>query len=94
LAKVFAEAKIPCSVTGTGSLFLSHFGGTDIKDATGVAMSDRKMLAMYHLALMADHGIFFLPTKMGAISHSHRESDVRLLLAATEEIVNSGLLTH
>ncbi len=94
LAKVFAEAKIPCSVTGTGSLFLTHFGGTDIRDATGVAMSDREMLATYHLALMADHDIFFLPTKMGAISHSHRESDVRLLLAATEEIVNSGLLTH
>ncbi len=94
LAKIFAEENVPCSVTGTGSLFLTHFGINEIKDATGVATSDQGMLVRYHLALMADHGIFFLPTKMGAISHSHRDSDVRLLLSATEEIVQSGLLTR
>jgi hypothetical protein len=36
---------------------------------------------------MADHGIFFLPTKMGAISYAHEEGDVRKLLEATERIV-------
>jgi glutamate-1-semialdehyde 2,1-aminomutase len=92
LAKIFADAKIPCQVTGLGSIFLTHFGKETVQDASDVATSDRGLLARYHLALMADHGIFFLPTKMGAFSYAHDESDVRRLLAATEKIVQSGLL--
>jgi len=91
LTKIFADAKIPCQVTGTNSLFLTHFAGSRIADATDVATSDRALLAKYHLALMAEHDIFFLPTKMGAMSYAHDESDVKRLLAATESLVESGL---
>jgi glutamate-1-semialdehyde 2,1-aminomutase len=62
-----------------------------VQDAADVATSDRALLAKYHLALMANHGIFFLPGKMGAFSYAHDEGDVKRLLAATEEIVQSGL---
>ncbi|HEY8139848.1 MAG TPA: aspartate aminotransferase family protein [Nitrososphaera sp.] len=92
LEKTFAEGNIQCKVTGAGSLFLTHFGHEQVKDATDVATSDRNMLTKYHLALMADHDIFFLPTKMGAFSYVHEESDVKKLLAATQEIVSSGIL--
>jgi glutamate-1-semialdehyde 2,1-aminomutase len=92
LDKIFADAKVPCTVTGTNSVFLTHFGKEAlVENATDVATSDKGMLAKYHLALMAQHGIFFLPTKMGAISYAHGEQDVKNLLSATEKIVQSGL---
>ncbi|HUG97060.1 MAG TPA: aspartate aminotransferase family protein [Nitrososphaera sp.] len=91
LSRIFADARIPCQVTGLGSIFLTHFGKETVQDASDVATSDRGLLARYHLALMADHGIFFLPTKMGALSYAHDEGDVKRLLAATEKIVQSGL---
>lgn len=87
LAKLFAESPVPCQVTGAGSLFLMHFGKTDIHNATDVATSDRELLRKYHLALIADYGIFFLPTKMGALSYVHEERDVKKLLEATEKIM-------
>jgi glutamate-1-semialdehyde 2,1-aminomutase len=87
LDKVFAEAGIKCHTTGTGSLFLTHFGKTDVHDATAVATSDRDLLRKYHLALMANYGIFFLPAKMGALSYSHEKSDVKKLLEATKKII-------
>ncbi|HEX2014491.1 MAG TPA: aspartate aminotransferase family protein [Nitrososphaera sp.] len=93
LTKIFTEEDIPCQVTGTGSLFLTHFRDAQVKDANDVAKSDRNLLTGYHLALMADHGIFFLPTKMGAFSFSHQDGDVRRLLTATEKIAQSGLLS-
>lgn len=92
LGKIFAEVKIPCHVTGLGSIFLTHFGKEMVRDASDVATSDKGLLAKYHLALMANHGIFFLPTKMGAFSYAHDEGDVRRLLEATEKIMQSGIL--
>ncbi len=91
LTKIFAEAEIPCQVTGTGSIFLTHFRKDVVMNASDVATSDKALLAKYHFALVADYGIFFLPTKMGALSYAHDEGDVKKLLAATEEIVQSGL---
>jgi glutamate-1-semialdehyde 2,1-aminomutase len=55
-------------------------------------MSDKKLLAAYHLELIANYGIFFLPMKMGAISYAHEEGDIKRLLAATEKVVHSGIL--
>jgi glutamate-1-semialdehyde 2,1-aminomutase len=94
LNKIFAEAKIPCKVTGLNSIFMTHFGKEMVQDASDVATSNKEMLARYHLALMADHGIFFLPGKMGALSYAHDDGDVRHLLAATEKIVQSGLFNQ
>jgi glutamate-1-semialdehyde 2,1-aminomutase len=87
LAKLFAETGIPCQVTGVGSIFLTHFGKTVVLDASDAAKSDRALLKRYHLALMANYGIFFLPTKMAALSFAHEESDIEKLLEATEKII-------
>ena len=87
LAKLFGESKIQCQVTGAGSMFLTHFSKGAIMDATDVAKSNRELLKRYHLALMANHGIFFLPAKMAALSFAHEESDVEKLLDATEKII-------
>jgi glutamate-1-semialdehyde aminotransferase len=86
LDKIFSEAGIKCHATGAGSLFLTHFGKTNVQNATDVATSNRELLRKYHLALIANYGIFFLPTKMGALSYGHEESDVEELLEATEKI--------
>jgi glutamate-1-semialdehyde 2,1-aminomutase len=92
LERIFSQEKIPCTITGTGSIFMPHFGANDVQDANDVATSDKEALSKYHLALMADHGVFFLPGKMGAISYAHEETDVKRLLSATEKICQSGIL--
>ena len=87
LAKLFGESEIQCQVTGAGSMFLTHFSKDAIMGATDVAKSNRELLKRYHLALMANHGIFFLPAKMAALSFAHEKSDVEKLLDATEKII-------
>jgi len=92
LNKIFEEARIRCQVTGLNSIFLAHFGKEVVQNASDVATSNKDLLTKYHLALMADYGIFFLPGKMGALSYAHDEGDIKHLLVATEKIVGSGLL--
>jgi glutamate-1-semialdehyde 2,1-aminomutase len=92
LTKIFREANINATVTGLNSIFLTHFGIDKVKDANDVAISNKKLLTKYHFKLMTDHGIFFLPTKMGAFSFAHDEKDVNRLLVATEKIAYSGIL--
>jgi glutamate-1-semialdehyde 2,1-aminomutase len=95
LSKIFADYAIPCKVTGINSIFLTHFVGEEgksVENATDVATSDRLKLVKFHMALMAASRIFFLPTKMGAISYSHDDADIKKLLSATESIASSGLL--
>jgi glutamate-1-semialdehyde 2,1-aminomutase len=52
------------------------------------------LLRKYHLALIAKHNIFFLPKKMGAISSIHTMKDAELLIDATQQIVQSRLLSQ
>jgi len=95
LAKIFADAKLNVQITGMGSLFLVHFLNSRvyrIVSPSDVALSDREMLVKYHFELLAKHGIFFLPTKMGAFSYAHTQSDVKRLLEATTSIIESGTL--
>jgi glutamate-1-semialdehyde 2,1-aminomutase len=89
LTDLFADSGIPCQVTGVGSIFSTHFGTTAILNASDVAKSNRDLLRKYHLALMANYGIFFLPTKMAALSFAHEERDIQKLLDATENIITS-----
>src|SRR5919197_1864129 len=96
LTKIFSEAKIDAEITGISSLYLTHFLGNSVKkitNASDVAMSNRQLLKKYHIAMMANHGIFFLPLKMGAFSDAHDENDVRKLLSATRSILSSGILS-
>jgi glutamate-1-semialdehyde 2,1-aminomutase len=95
LGKIFSDSKINAEVTGTGSLFQIHFLNervTRINSAVDVALSNRELLKKYNLALMADHGIFFLPLKMGAFSEAHDQYDVKRLLSATTSLLDLGFL--
>ena len=92
LVKIFVDENVSCDVTGTGSIFMPHFGKKSVSDANDVATSNKSALNKYHLALMAENGIFFLPGKMGAVSFAHDEGDVKRLLAATEQICQSGII--
>ena len=95
LGKIFSDAKINVEVTGTGSLFQIHFLNERVKSinsAVDVALSNRELLKKYNLALMANHGIFFLPLKMGAFSEAHDHYDVKRLLSATTSLLNLGFL--
>jgi glutamate-1-semialdehyde 2,1-aminomutase len=95
LSKIFSDSKINVKVTGTGSLFQVHFLNelvTSITNAIDVALSNRELSKKYSLALMANHGIFFLPLKMGALSEAHNQYDVKKLLSATKSLLDSGFL--
>ena len=95
LSRIFLEAKIDAEVTGTGSLFLTHFLNDVVKkisNASDVERSNKALLRKYHMAMIAKNDIFFLPLKMGAFSDSHNEEDVERLLSATSAIVDTGIL--
>ena len=96
LNNVFSEGQIDVDVTGVGSLFMTHFLNDNIRkisSAQDVALSDKVLLKKYHFALMVKHNIFFLPEKMGSISSLHTLNDADLLIDATEQIVQSQLLS-
>ncbi len=89
LLKVFQD-KI--TVTGMGSLFMTHFlknGITQVTNAEEAAKCDTLALKRYHFEMIARDGIFFLPGKLGAISYVHSESDVKNLLKASERFAES-----
>ncbi len=95
LKKVFEENKISVKITGLGSLFKIHFLNdkvNDIKNALDVAFSNKTKLIKYEMSLMSNHNIFFLPTKLGAISYVHDIKDIDNLIKSTESIIESGVL--
>jgi len=97
LESVFSDAHIDVDVTGVGSLFMTHFLNQNIRkisSALDAGLSDKGLLRKYHLALIAKHNIFFLPEKMGAISSVHTMKDAELLIDATQQIVQSHLLSQ
>lgn len=75
------------TVTGKGSLFMTHFlkeGITKITNSTDVANCDSQMLQKYHFKMIANDGIFFLPGKLGAVSSTHTKEDIKKIVAASE----------
>lgn len=97
LSRIFNDSKIKVKVTGMGSLFMPHFLGTSngnrnkVNDALDAATSNRKLLNVYHMSLLAHHNIFFLPGKMGCFSEAHSSKDLDRLISATESIAESGI---
>jgi len=87
--KVMNENNVKVKTTGMGSLFLTHFLNdkvSDVKNALDVAKCDRELQRMYHFALIAKYGIFFLPHKLGAISSEHDSDDIKQLIDASDEL--------
>lgn len=78
--------------TGKGSLFMTHFVNDEtksIRNATDAAKCNVKALHDYHFYLIANHGIFFLPGKLGAFSDAHTSSDTSHLVEATEQYMHN-----
>jgi glutamate-1-semialdehyde 2,1-aminomutase len=96
LTRTFSQTGIDVEITGTGSLFMTHFLNKRVRkinSALDVGLSDRKTLRKYQFALITRHNIFFLPQKMGAISSIHTLQDAKNLVDATEDIIDSGVLS-
>src|SRR5918994_79242 len=95
LSGIFNDSKIKVKMTGMGSLFMPHFLGTSkgnrVDDALDAATSNRKLLSMYHMSLLAKYNIFFLPGKMGCFSEAHGSKDLERLISATESVAESGI---
>ncbi len=89
LGELFGEKAV---VTGKGSLFMTHFtknGITEITNSSQAAKCDSKMLQKYHFKMISQDGIFFLPGKLGAISYAHSKNDIKKMVIATENFLNS-----
>jgi glutamate-1-semialdehyde 2,1-aminomutase len=90
IGNVFGEKVI---ITGKGSLFMTHFaqnGITEITNSTDVAKCDSSLLQKYHFKMISQDGIFFLPGKLGAISYAHSKEDIKKMVTASENFINSN----
>ncbi len=89
LDRAMNENGVRVKTTGMGSLFLTHFLTEkvgDVRSAGDAAGCDLALQGAYHFALMAGHGIFFLPHKLGAISTEHDDNDIKQLVEASGRI--------
>jgi len=83
LTKIFDGRVI---TTGMGSLFMTHFVNGNISEITNSAQAakcDSKLLQKYHFDMIANDGIFFLPGKLGAISGTHSEADIKKMISVS-----------
>jgi glutamate-1-semialdehyde 2,1-aminomutase len=86
LEDVFERGKVDARVSRVGSLFHVHFTKEDVTGPEAALRADRNKLAEYHLALIAN-GVFFLPSKTGALSSAHSGADLNMLVEETENYV-------
>jgi len=84
LSDIFGRKGLSAQLTGVGSLFHTHFTSEKVRDVNAVVRTDREMLTKYHAHLLG-RGVFFLPTKMGALSTAHTKEDIEKLLTQAED---------
>jgi glutamate-1-semialdehyde 2,1-aminomutase len=89
LADIFERRCMDVQVVGTSSLFHTHFTNEEVNDVHSVFRANRDRLAQYHMHLIAN-GVFFLPTKTGALSAAHTKTDVEKFLLETENHVRNN----
>ncbi len=89
LGKIFDGKVI---TTGMGSLFMMHFtkeGITQVRNAEDASKCNTELLQRYHFEMIARDGIFFLPGKLGAISGTHNEADIKKIIRASARFSSS-----
>jgi glutamate-1-semialdehyde 2,1-aminomutase len=89
LAEIFQRSRLDVQVVGLGSLFHTHFTEQKIKDVHTVFKANREKLEQYHFHLIVN-GVFFSPTKMGALSTAHTDTDLKKLLTETERYARNN----
>ncbi len=85
--KMFGENGFRTRTTGSGSLFATHFltdEQEEISSPDDVDSSNRTLEKEYYFSMIAEHGIYFLPGHIGAISTVHSENDVEDLVDASQ----------
>ena len=83
LRDVFKRKSLDVQVTGSSSLWHTHFSKEKIEDNNAVSRADKEKLRRYHMHLI-ENGVFFLPGKAGALSSAHTKADLERLLSETE----------
>jgi glutamate-1-semialdehyde 2,1-aminomutase len=83
LSEIFEKHRIDVQITGVSSLLHTHFTKERVKDVYDVFEADREKLLNYHMHLITN-GVFFLPTKPGALSSVHTDEDLNKLLTEAE----------
>lgn len=83
LRDLFKRKRLDVQVTGSSSLWQTHFSKEKIEDANAVSRADKERLRRYHMHLI-ENGVFFLPGKAGALSAAHTKADLERLLSETE----------
>jgi glutamate-1-semialdehyde 2,1-aminomutase len=89
LREIFEANSVDVQVTGTGSIFNTHFTNEKVNDANAVFKADKKKLVDYNLHLIAN-GVFFLPGHTGALSTAHSEADIEKLFSETGKYAKQG----
>jgi len=79
---LFDRHRIEAKVTSAGSLFQVHFTKEEVENAETAFRADKVKLADFHKFLIRN-GIFFLPTRNGAISQAHSDEDLQRFLDET-----------
>ena len=83
LESLFSRYRVEAKVTSAGSLFQVHFTKEEVENAEASFRADKVKLADFHKYLIRN-GVFFLPTRNGAISQAHSDIDLQKFLTETE----------
>ncbi|MDH5780666.1 MAG: aspartate aminotransferase family protein, partial [Candidatus Bathyarchaeota archaeon] len=83
LSDIFEKNGVDVQVTGVSSLFHTHFTKERVKNVDDVFGANREKLLDYHMHLIT-RGVFFLPTKPGALSTAHANEDIDTFLTEAE----------
>jgi glutamate-1-semialdehyde 2,1-aminomutase len=88
LAEMYKRLDVPAVVAGYGSVFLTYFLDGPVVKYEDLLRNDAELFVAYRKELMSE-GIFELPLnlKRSHISYAHRDSDIDVLIPATEKAV-------
>jgi len=88
LAGIVSRLKIPATVAGFGSVFLTYFMEGPISRYTDLLRNDERQFLSYRRGLMK-RGVFMLPLnlKRNHISFSHTEAHIDSMLQAAEDVL-------
>jgi len=92
LAELCRGLGVPAVVSGFGSVFVTYFQEPPVESYTDLLRNDERLFVGYRRELM-NHGLFELPLnlKRSHFSYAHDESDVDVLLEATEKAIRATL---
>jgi glutamate-1-semialdehyde 2,1-aminomutase len=76
-----ADAPVPATVTGMGSLWTMHFTSGEVVDYRSKAAADPRVQRDFHLALLTE-GVFSAPRGMFALSTVMSDDEIDEALAA------------